>query len=104
MIISHKIHALRSLLEAVDLSDAVQALTFYSSAHVLWKLVDGEIDGMESKPTNAGYLLEKLALFISYFQYAVMPCPGDERTPHQWITSAGDNLIKVESGISEFEK
>jgi len=55
----------------------------------------------EEKPPNAGYLLEKLALFISYFQYAVMHVESDHWRPSEWLESAGDNLMKVELSSQE---
>jgi len=57
------------------------------SAYTLWKALDEEIEKLpaEEKPATAGYLLEKLALFISYFHYAVMPVQDDHLSPPQWL-------------------
>jgi len=87
------------LHSAVDLTDRVQSLILFSSAYTLWKALDKEIEELpvEEKPDNATYLLEKLALFISYFHYAVMPVEGDHKSPSDWLQLAGENLMKVES-------
>src|SRR4029450_2377219 len=97
--IKPQIAALRDLHSAVDLGDRIQSLILFSTAYALWKRLDDEIDGLpsEEKPANATYLLEKLALFISYFHYAVMPSEGTSHMPpSDWLRSAGDNLMKVE--------
>lgn len=80
-------------------------MILYTSAHVLWKSLDAEIGDMdvEDRPIKTNYVLEKLSLFISYFNYAAIPVPGADKTPQYWLHEAGVNLMKVEIEVKDFE-
>lgn len=105
MIISHRVKALRDIQSAVRFEDRLGSLTLYTTASVLCKeLVESiEFLGEEEKPTCTQYLIEKLVTFRDCLESAVMPCPGDGKSPLSWLESASMNLHKVESHVAEFE-
>jgi len=96
MIISHYAETLRKLLDqARESSDAPQVLGFFVAARVVADRLDVALSGSED--AGKDYTLEKLSLFINYFEFAAIPCPGDEKSPEEWLEAAHHNLFKVET-------
>ena len=105
MYIKNRVQSLKDLHASADFSDPVGVIMRFTSAYTIWQMLDSEIDALpaEEKPPIAGYVLEKLGLFISYFHYAAIPFEGSHKTPPEWMEAAQQNLMKVEDHVGDFD-
>ena len=86
--------ALRALHGQLTSQTGVANYKTYAAIRVYCDAAFAWCDENEDKDTN--YLEEKLALFLSYCEYATFPVEGDHKSSSEWLSSASDNLMKVE--------
>ena len=76
--------------------EAAQGVDAYILFGTIKAICDMAFDWCDKNPEKETmYMQEKLGLFFSYCHDAVFPHPESHKTPHEWWSSAGDNLMKV---------
>ena len=87
--------ALRSLHDRLLLEKGADIFKTYSAIRLYCEEAFQWCD--DNPEANSTYLQEKLTLYLSCCDCAVFPVEGDHKSPSQWLSSASDNLMKVEN-------